>query len=229
MQRLDGLFGQIVADAYERALLRLPGGRSAPRARTHVCLTGSSAKLSSTEIAMSMRPCAHHGDAPRTYNDLRSRGIAVSKDALHAFLDLASDSERVRQSNPRKVSTPGNGDRVLARSRKASSDVGFLLEHRLLRAPHGGAVAPRGDDRHAPGGGDAPHSRWPHPRRTWLWTLKQPGQHRDRLSRASERRRRARQFRPGTSDGSISRARRQPTPSSHVRGAATGASVRKST
>jgi len=75
----------------------------------------------------------------RTFNDLRSQGIAVSKDALHAFLDhltdaylffalpIATESERVRQSNPRKLYCVDPG-MVTACSAKMSPDVGFLLE-----------------------------------------------------------------------------------------------------
>src|SRR5207249_2849403 len=52
--------------------------------------------------------------AHRLYNDLRSQGLAISKDSVHEFLDhltdaylmqslgIRTDSERVRQSNPRK-------------------------------------------------------------------------------------------------------------------------------
>lgn len=81
----------------------------------------------------------------RTYNDLRSQGIAVSKDALHAFLDhltdaylffavpIASESERVRQSNPRKIYCVDPG-MVAACSRKATSDIGFLLETTVFLA-----------------------------------------------------------------------------------------------
>jgi hypothetical protein len=75
----------------------------------------------------------------RIYNDLRSQGLSVSKDTLHAFLDhltdaylffavpIESDSERVRQSNPRKVYgiDPGLVHACTIRTR---ADVGHLLE-----------------------------------------------------------------------------------------------------
>jgi hypothetical protein len=75
----------------------------------------------------------------RMYNDLRSQGVSVSKDTLHAFLDylteaylfftvpLASDSERVRQSNPRKVYGVDPG-LVRACTIRSRADLGHLLE-----------------------------------------------------------------------------------------------------
>jgi predicted AAA+ superfamily ATPase len=75
----------------------------------------------------------------RVYNDLRSQGFSVSKDTLHAFLDhltdaylfftvpIDSDSERVRQTNPRKVYCIDPG-LVRACTSKRQADVGHLLE-----------------------------------------------------------------------------------------------------
>lgn len=75
----------------------------------------------------------------RIYNDLRSQGASVSKDTLHEFLDhlvdaylflgvpIRTDSERVRQSNPRKIYAidPGLAN---ACTRRLTPDVGHLLE-----------------------------------------------------------------------------------------------------
>jgi uncharacterized protein len=75
----------------------------------------------------------------RIYNDFRSQGLSVSKDTLHAFLDyltdaylffsvsVDSDSERVRQSNPRKVYCIDPG-MVRACTSNRQADVGHRLE-----------------------------------------------------------------------------------------------------
>lgn len=75
----------------------------------------------------------------RIHNDLRSQGIGVSKDTLHEYFDhlvdaylffsvpILTDSERVRQSNPRKVYAidPGLANACAPR---LSPDVGHLFE-----------------------------------------------------------------------------------------------------
>lgn len=73
----------------------------------------------------------------RFYNDLRSQGIAVSKDTLHSYFDFVEDaylafrvpilttSDRVRSSNPVKTYPVDPG---LARAFAASSEPGHLLE-----------------------------------------------------------------------------------------------------
>lgn len=73
------------------------------------------------------------------YNDLRSRGIAVAKDTLHAALDhlgdafliftvpIRSRSERARMVNPRKV-YPIDPGLARALSREPGRDEGRLLE-----------------------------------------------------------------------------------------------------
>jgi len=75
----------------------------------------------------------------RFYNDLRSRGIAVSKDTLHGYLDHLTDaylffqvpihtaSERQRHVNPRKVYAIDPG-LVHACGTPRSPDWGHLLE-----------------------------------------------------------------------------------------------------
>jgi hypothetical protein len=74
------------------------------------------------------------------YNDLRSRGVAVSKDTLHAALDHLADaylffvvpirsrSERARMVNPRKVYAVDTG-LAHASSREPGRDHGRLLEN----------------------------------------------------------------------------------------------------
>lgn len=75
----------------------------------------------------------------RFYNDLRSRGVAVSKDTLHAALDhiaeafllftvpIHSRSERARMVNPRKV-YPVDTGLARAMSREPRGDQARLLE-----------------------------------------------------------------------------------------------------
>ncbi len=75
----------------------------------------------------------------RLYNDFRSQGISVSKDKLYEFQDhledaflifsipIFSDSERVRQTNPRK-SYPVDTGLVTACSTTPGRGVGRLLE-----------------------------------------------------------------------------------------------------
>ena len=75
--------------------------------------------------------------------DLKSRGVAVGKDTLHAYLahledaflltslDLASDSERRRQVNPRKVYPVDTGLMALF-SRSGETNVGHALETAVL-------------------------------------------------------------------------------------------------
>lgn len=86
--------------------------------------------------------------------DLKSRGVAVSKDTLHTLLahledaflltsvGLATDSERRRQVNPRKVYPVDTGLSVLF-DRSGKANTGHALEtavlHELLR--RGAAVA----------------------------------------------------------------------------------------
>jgi predicted AAA+ superfamily ATPase len=76
--------------------------------------------------------------------DLKSRGVAVGKDTLHAYLahledaflfsslDLASDSKRRRQVNPRKVYPVDTGLMALF-SRPGETNVGHALETTVLR------------------------------------------------------------------------------------------------
>jgi uncharacterized protein len=75
----------------------------------------------------------------RLYNDLKSQGIRVSKESLYAYLEhledayllftvpVWADSERVRQSNPRKV-FPIDSGLVTACSPRAGVGTGQLLE-----------------------------------------------------------------------------------------------------
>ncbi len=79
----------------------------------------------------------------RFYNDLRSQGIAVAKDALHqmlahledAFLvrlvPLVTSSERRRQVNPRKV-YPVDPALIPAFDRSGKANLGHLLETAVL-------------------------------------------------------------------------------------------------
>jgi predicted AAA+ superfamily ATPase len=74
----------------------------------------------------------------RFYNDLRSQGIGVSKDTLHAYVDhmedaflvfrvpIFSDSERVRAVNPVKTYSVDTG---LSRAFAARAEPGHLLEN----------------------------------------------------------------------------------------------------
>ncbi|EXI79456.1 MAG: hypothetical protein AW10_02309 [Candidatus Accumulibacter appositus] len=76
--------------------------------------------------------------------DLKSRGVAVGKDTLHAYLahledafllsslELASDSERRRQVNPRKVYPVDTGLMALF-SRPGETKLGHALETAVLR------------------------------------------------------------------------------------------------
>ena len=75
----------------------------------------------------------------KLYDDLKSQGLAVSKDSLHAWLEHVQDafvffaipihthSERARQVNPRKVYAVDPG-LVTACARRGSADLGQLLE-----------------------------------------------------------------------------------------------------
>ena len=75
--------------------------------------------------------------------DLKSRGVAVGKDTLHAYLahledafllctvDLATDSERRRQVNPRKVYPVDTGLMALF-DRSGKANVGHALETAVL-------------------------------------------------------------------------------------------------
>lgn len=75
----------------------------------------------------------------KLFNDLRSQGVAVSKDSLYAYLEhledaylvfttrIASRSLRVRQSNPRKC-YPIDPALAAATSFQAADDTGHLLE-----------------------------------------------------------------------------------------------------
>ena len=74
------------------------------------------------------------------YGDLRSRGVPVAKSTLHDFLSflddaylifpvsIYSESERVRQSNPRKIYAVDTG-LVHATAHRARPDWGHLLEN----------------------------------------------------------------------------------------------------
>ncbi|HEY0991751.1 MAG TPA: ATP-binding protein [Kofleriaceae bacterium] len=75
----------------------------------------------------------------KLHDDLKSQGLTVSKDSLHAWLEHVQDafvffaipihtsSERARQVNPRKVYAVDPG-LVTACARRGSADVGQLLE-----------------------------------------------------------------------------------------------------
>jgi len=75
----------------------------------------------------------------RLHNDFRSQGVQVGKDSLHAFVDhlhdaflffpvsIHTDSERVRQSNPRKV-YPVDPGLVSAAAPQGGWGTGQLLE-----------------------------------------------------------------------------------------------------
>ena len=75
----------------------------------------------------------------KLHDDLKSQGLAVGKDSLHAWLAHVEDafvffaipihthSERVRQSNPRKIYAVDPG-LVTACARRGSADTGQLLE-----------------------------------------------------------------------------------------------------
>lgn len=75
----------------------------------------------------------------KLHDDLKSQGLTVSKDSLHAWLEhvqdafvffaipIHSDSERARQVNPHKVYAVDPG-LVTACARRGSADTGQLLE-----------------------------------------------------------------------------------------------------
>jgi predicted AAA+ superfamily ATPase len=111
----------------------------------------------------------------RLHRDLKAQGLGVAKDTLHAMLGhledaflvrgvaLATDSERRRNSNPRKI-YPVDAGMIGAFDRSGRSNLGHALEtvvlHELdrrgaeagyVRTPRGGEV-----DFHArfPGGGE---------------------------------------------------------------------------
>lgn len=79
----------------------------------------------------------------RFHNDLKSQGVAVAKDAVHAMLShledaflvrvvpLATSSERQRQSNPRKV-YPVDSGLIHAFDRSGKANVGHALETAVL-------------------------------------------------------------------------------------------------
>lgn len=79
----------------------------------------------------------------RLFNDMKSQGIAVSKDSLHAMLahledaflirlvPIATSSERQRQSNPRKV-YPIDPGLISAFDRSATGNHGYALETAVL-------------------------------------------------------------------------------------------------
>jgi predicted AAA+ superfamily ATPase len=79
----------------------------------------------------------------RFLNDLRSQGVAVAKDTLHALLSyledaflvrlvpVATSSERQRQSNPRKV-YPVDAGLIGAFDRSGKSNLGHALETAVL-------------------------------------------------------------------------------------------------
>lgn len=79
--------------------------------------------------------------------DLKSRGVAVGKDTLHSYLahledaflvcciDVATDSERRRQVNPRKV-YPVDTGLIALFDRSGKSNVGHALETAVLHALH---------------------------------------------------------------------------------------------
>ncbi|MCP4695861.1 MAG: ATP-binding protein [Gammaproteobacteria bacterium] len=74
------------------------------------------------------------------YNDLKSQGIAVSKNTLHEYLEYLTDSylffpvfihsrsERARRVNPRKIYTIDTG-LATACIRRPHPDLGYLLEN----------------------------------------------------------------------------------------------------
>ena len=79
------------------------------------------------------------------FADLKSRGVAVGKETLHAFLahledafllctvDIATDSERRRQVNPRKV-YPVDTGLIAVFDRSGKANVGHALETAVLHA-----------------------------------------------------------------------------------------------
>lgn len=79
----------------------------------------------------------------RFFNDLKSQGVAVSKDALHAMLahledaflirlvPMSTSSERQRQSNPRKA-YPVDAGLISAFDRSGKPDTGHALETAVL-------------------------------------------------------------------------------------------------
>ena len=81
------------------------------------------------------------------YADLKSRGVAVGKDTLHSYLahledafllcslDVATDSERRRQVNPRKVYPVDTGLMALF-DRSGKANVGHALETAVLHELH---------------------------------------------------------------------------------------------
>ncbi len=83
----------------------------------------------------------------RIYNDLRSQGVAIAKDALHRMLDhiedaflvkllpLATASERVRQSNPRKA-YPIDAGLIGAFDHSGKSNIGHALETMVMVELH---------------------------------------------------------------------------------------------
>ncbi len=83
----------------------------------------------------------------RFHADLKSRGVAVGKDTLHSYLahledafllcsvDLATDSERRRQVNPRKVYPVDTGLMALY-DRSGNANTGHALETAVLHELH---------------------------------------------------------------------------------------------
>jgi len=82
---------------------------------------------------------AGHFSVHRIYNDLRSQGVAIAKDALHSMLEhledaflvhllpLATTSERIRQSNQRKA-YPIDPALIAAFDRGSKANTGHVLE-----------------------------------------------------------------------------------------------------
>lgn len=90
----------------------------------------------------------------KLYNDLRSQGVAVSKDSLHEYLDhltdaylliavdIRTDSERVRQSNPRKI-YPIDPGLAVAYATRAAPGFGALLETAICVELRRRGIVPR--------------------------------------------------------------------------------------
>lgn len=81
--------------------------------------------------------------AHRLHLDLRAQGLGIGKDAVHAFLGhltdaflfsavaLATESERKRNSNPRKI-YPGDPGMIAAFDRSGRANTGHALETAVL-------------------------------------------------------------------------------------------------
>ena len=87
--------------------------------------------------------CSRHVSINKFHADLKSRGVAVGKDTLHSYLahledalllfsvGVATDSERRRQVNPRKV-YPVDAGFIALYDRSGKSNVGHALETVVL-------------------------------------------------------------------------------------------------